>query len=376
MKNIALCLLLAGIGCKVATPESPPAKPQYQSEKITVPAAHAKEPVRKDFSLELADDYLEKGAVAWTRKRGCVTCHTTGTYMQVRPALTSIMGKPTPEIHELLIDELAELKQAETAELRKSTKPAQVIYIAAGLAEWDRHVTGQLSGETRSALELMFQIQENDGTWGSLGCWPPLESSAYQEATVAAMAVEAAPGWRNGLEDEKLKQGVVSLHNYLRKTKPPHDYARVLLLWTATKVEGLLTEERREELANVLWSHQLENGGWSLRTFAAPDQWGDGNRAAKLRAEKEFLSPSSDGHMTGLAVLVLREAGVPAEDPRLQKAVRWLLANQRESGRWWTRSLNTDKYHYITYSGTAYPLLALAKCGVLTSKLAPKPKTE
>ena len=80
--------------------------------------------------------------------------------------------------------------------------------------------------------------------------------------------------------------------------------------------------------------------------------------------------------MTGLAVLVLREAGVPAEDPRLKKAVKWLLANQRESGRWWTRSLNTDKYHYITYSGTAYPLLALAKCGVLTSKLAPKPKTE
>ena len=140
MKNIALCLLLAGIGCKVATPESPPAKPQYQSEKITVPAAHAKEPERKDFSLELADDYLEKGAVAWTRKRGCVTCHTTGTYMQVRPALTSIMGEPTPEIHELLIDELAELKQAETAELRKSTKPAQVIYIAAGLAEPRRNM--------------------------------------------------------------------------------------------------------------------------------------------------------------------------------------------------------------------------------------------
>ena len=42
--------------------------------------------------------------------------------------------------------------------------------------------------------------------------------------------------------------------------------------------------------------------------------------------------------MTGLAVLVLREAGVPANDPRLQKGVQWLLTNQRESGRWWTRS--------------------------------------
>ena len=73
--------------------------------------------------------------------------------------------------------------------------------------------------------------------------------------------------------------------------------------------------------------------------------------------------------MTGLAVLVLREAGVPAKDARLQKAVQWLLANQRASGRWWTRSLNTDKFHYITYSGTAYPLLALVKCGALPAGL-------
>ena len=109
----------------------------------------------------------------------------------------------------------------------------------------------------------------------------------------------------------------------------------------------------------------MADGGWSIRTFAAPDQWGSGNRAVKLRSESGFLKPASDGHMTGLAVLVLREAGVPAKDARLQKAVKWLLSNQRESGRWWTRSLNTDKYHYITYSGTAYPLLALMRCGAL-----------
>ena len=41
------------------------------------------------------------------------------------------------------------------------------------------------------------------------------------------------------------------------------------------------------------------------------------------------------------------------------KSIEWLQKNQRESGRWWTRSLNTDSWHFITYSGTAYPLLAL-----------------
>ena len=346
------------------------AAPQYQSEKITVPAASADEAKLKQFSLAKADHYLEQGAAAWTRKRGCVTCHTTGTYMQIRPELTPILGKPSTEIHELLTGELADLAKQKPADLDKSTKPAQVIYIAAGLAEWDRHVTRKLSAETKTALELMFTIQRKSGTWGSLDCWPPFESSAFQEATVAAMAVAAAPEWRAGLKDEKLKQGVAALQKYLRETAPPNDYGSVVLLWTAARMPDLLSEKRRAELIELLWKHQREDGGWSIRTFSAPEKWGRGNRAAKLRAEPEFKNPPSDGHMTGLAVLVLREAGVSAKDPRLQQGIQWLLANQRESGRWWTRSLNTDKAHYITYSGTAYPLLALMKCGVLLRKSA------
>lgn len=111
--------------------------------------------------------------------------------------------------------------------------------------------------------------------------------------------------------------------------------------------------------------HQREDGGWSIRTFAAPEARGNGNRAENLRSEAEFGNPASDGHQTGLAVLVLRDAGVPADEPRIKKAVEWLLTSQRASGRWWTRSLNRDRQHYITFSGTAYALLALAKCDAL-----------
>ena len=64
----------------------------------------------------------------------------------------------------------------------------------------------------------------------------------------------------------------------------------------------------------------------------------------------------------------VRCGGVPAGGQGIQAAVKGLLANQRESGRWWTRSLNTDRYHFIPYSGTAYPLLALAKCGKLPAQ--------
>jgi squalene-hopene/tetraprenyl-beta-curcumene cyclase len=69
--------------------------------------------------------------------------------------------------------------------------------------------------------------------------------------------------------------------------------------------------------------------------------------------------------MTGLAIIALRKSGLPATDPRIQRGVRWLLTNQRASGRWWTRSLNRDGWQFITYSGTLYPLLALAMCNAL-----------
>ena len=127
--------------------------------------------------------------------------------------------------------------------------------------------------------------------------------------------------------------------------------------------------EKAEERREARYAEQAD-GGWSLRQFAEPEQWGKGNRAKKLRAEPEFAAPASDGHQTGLAIIVLRESGLPASDARIQSGVKWLLANQRVSGRWWTRSLNTDGPHYITYSGTAFPLLALQMCDALPKETA------
>ena len=35
---------------------------------------------------------------------------------------------------------------------------------------------------------------------------------------------------------------------------------------------------------------------------------------------------------------------------------------QRQSGRWFTRSMWKDSRHYITHTGTAYAIVALAMC--------------
>lgn len=346
-------------------------KPQYEIGSVKIAAASADEPKLDQISVPLALDYLEHGAQAWNTQRKCVTCHTNGIYMTVRPALTEKLGKPNEANRDFFVETLKQLETMEPEKLKQSTRPAQVIYLAAGLAEWDKYVTKATSPEADRALRLMLGIQTEAGTWGTLDCWPPYESDAFHEATVAAMAVAAAPDWLSSIRDDAALNGKVELlRTYLRTQPPPHDYGRVLLLWASSRMPDLLSPDQRASLIELVFKHQRPDGGWSIRTFAAPEAWGKGNRADRLKAEPDHANPASDGHQTGLAIIVLREAGVPADDPRLQKGIAWIKSNQRISGRWWTRSLNTDSWHFITYSGTAFPLLALSHCNALPDTIA------
>jgi len=353
MKILPLFLLIAS----AAFAANPP-KPQYSHGDITIPPASADEPRRAEFSAALAEDYLHRGALAWKGAKDCVSCHTTGLYMQARPALAPFLGAPDPEMRAFFAEKLDACSKLPRETRLKGTHPAQEIYLALGLAEWDAQMAKKISPETERALAAMFELQLDSGTWGSANCWPPYESDAYHLAATAALAVANAPGWQPTANVERLK-------NYLRTTNPPHDYGRVLLLHAASRMKDLLSAAQRDELIAMIFKHQRADGGWSLRTFAAPEAWGGGNRAEKLKGEPDFADPASDGHMTGYAIVVLREAGVPADDVRIRRGIAWLKSNQRESGRWWTRSLNTDAMHFITYSGTAFPLLALAMCDEL-----------
>jgi squalene-hopene/tetraprenyl-beta-curcumene cyclase len=362
---LGICLVVAADEKKVENPH------QYQFESITISPATADEPKLERVSVRKALDYLEQGALAWNGSRKCVTCHTNGTYMVIRPALTNRAGVPNEQMRKHFVASLDQFGQKTLEEQQQSVAPAQAIYMAAGLAEWDAHVTKHLSPETERALALMFSLQLESGTWGSVDCWPPYESSAYHLATVAAMAVGTAPEWLARLGDEKLTVGAERLKEYLRREVPSQDYDRTLLLWAAARLPGLLENDARQKLIEMVFEKQRHDGGWSIRSFGEPEQWGRGNRADKLRAEADFANPPSDGHQTGLAVIVLRESGVPAGDPRIQKGVQWLATNQRASGRWWTRSLNTENFHFITYSGTAFPLLALSLCDALPAAEPP-----
>jgi hypothetical protein len=193
---------------------------QYQFEAISVPKATADEPVRAACRSRRRRSIWSMVLRPGTDSAKCVSCHTNGTYMTIRPLLSKTLGPPDGANRVFFAEQLQKLQAKPLDRLKQSTRPAQVIYIAAELAEWDASVGGSLSPETETALELMFRIQTEEGTWGTLDCWPPFESDAWHEATVAAMAAAAAPGWIAKVQaspDSPTAAGLEKLRQYLRE---------------------------------------------------------------------------------------------------------------------------------------------------------------
>ena len=118
---------------------------------------------------------------------------------------------------------------------------------------------------------------------------------------------------------------------------------------------GRAALERYIAALKELLALQRADGGWSLPAFA---DW------KGAHGQPNDTTRPSDGYATGLVVYVLRQSGMGAGKEPLKRGVAWLKANQRESGRWYTRSLNADRAHYTTNAGTAFALMALKACGV------------
>ena len=101
---------------------------------------------------------------------------------------------------------------------------------------------------------------------------------------------------------------------------------------------------------------QRRDGGWGKDSEV--EGWDGHKRKDESKQELE----KSDGYGTGFVAYVLRQGGVPASDDRLKRAISWLKTNQRESGRWFTRSPTRDSRHVISDAGTAFAVMAIDAC--------------
>jgi squalene-hopene/tetraprenyl-beta-curcumene cyclase len=245
----------------------------------------------------------------------------------------------------------------------------QSVWRAAGLAEWDRHMTGKLSESTDRALRDMLTRQSSHGGFLVTGeVEIPHVTTDFELSLKAMRAVVAAPGWLGNLRDESLLNRIENLKTFLRDSRPRNDYERVLRLELCAIMPELVSSKERDASMKLLREHQKTDGGWSTRSMSETRNWSDhvSDKVIQLiESQPDAADPASDPYMTALAIVLLRENGVLADDTGIQRGIAWLKREQRASGRWWMQSLYRGNYQFITYIATCQALKALALCGEL-----------
>lgn len=348
---VAAGLVLAGAGLKAAptSPESPPGYGAVAEAPVLPPppVASADEPFAKALSAQKAAEYLDTVGVNWVHQNKCGTCHTSYAYMMGRP----VLGKVTSPALEQEVRTFFDQRVAE-----RSSRPAlpHALILAAVLSINDAEHHQGLMPSTREALDRVWELQGDDGAWEYPKVFysPPL-GDPYYGAVMAAIGVGQAPD--HYADTPQAREGMARLRRWLASHKAPSLHHKTMLLWASLKEPALMTRADRKATIAELLALQHPDGGWALPALGA---WNRRDGGAN-----DIHAPS-DGYATGLVVYVLHQAGLGVRDPVIARGVAWLKSNQRESGRWFTKSINTDdKGHLISNIGTAFAVMALASCG-------------
>ena len=315
-------------------------------ENVVSPGPNrADEPFAEEFSMQEAVRFLDSAALAWQKQRKCFSCHSNYAFLIARPAVTHEVSA-----HEQ-IREAAEYLATHPRKTRY--QPTEAVMVASVLAQNDAATTGKLHPATRFALDRMWDFQREDGGWTWLDDnEPPSEIEEHYGVTMAAIGVGVAPDKYS--DTPAAKKGLEKIREYLRNNPPANMHHRAMKMLASLGVDGIMTEAERKGVIKDVFALQKPDGGWNLATLGTNWKRSDGT-------PQDY--DTSDGYGTGFVIYALRTAGVPADDPRIKKGIRWLKTHQRASGRWFTRSMDKDSRQYITHSGTAYAILALAACG-------------
>jgi squalene-hopene/tetraprenyl-beta-curcumene cyclase len=339
MGKLALILVSLAVAAPVLSADEPITPKTYPSDN------KPDEPLAKQFSLAQATRFLDAAAVSWHKEKGCFSCHTNFAYLYARPLLSA--KAPAHDEVRKALEDMVSVRWQE----KGPRWPAEVVASAAALAFNDAHTTGKLHPLTKTALERMWTLQRQDGGFDWLKCnWPPMEIDDHYGVTLAALAVGLAP--EDYSKSPAAQKGLDQLRAYLAKNPPQNLHHNAMILWVATYLDGFADTPQRQATIKELLAKQRPDGGWNSASLG---NWKRGDKK-----EQDF--ETSDGYATGFTIYLLRRAGVPAEDVAIGRGLAWLKANQRESGRWFARSLNRDNKHYLSHVGTAFAVMAIASC--------------
>ena len=313
----------------------------------------ADEPVATVFSAVSAARYLDTASLHWQKSRNCAACHTNMGYLFARPALDSVL-KDSGEVRKLFEEYVTDRWPKQPPRNIQET-----VVVAAGLAFNDLQTTGSLHPTTRQALRVMWDFQRDDGgwTWRNDG-FPPTEYDEHYGVTLAALAAGIAPD--GYAASDEAQPGLARIRDFLKNNPPLSLHHRAMIAW-ASMPRRRLDEAAKNERKTLdeLLAIQRPDGGWSTPGLLA--DW----KGLERTDGKPHDTKTSDAYATGVVIVIARQLGAPADAPRLQRGIDWLLKNQRVSGKWFTRSPAKDSQHYFSNFGSAFAVLALQSCNRL-----------
>jgi squalene-hopene/tetraprenyl-beta-curcumene cyclase len=381
---LAACLLAGIVGVyrhtelSAAKSRDPKTTSTHLDQPATVTAGSWNQKSAAAYLDQRVGWWMEWPRAARDHETFCVSCHTAVPYALSRPLLRKALGeKATSPNERKLLDNVtkrvrlwkevapfysdADRGVYKTVESRGTESVLNALILANNDSQ-----SGQLSNDTRTALDNMWAEQQTAGDKKGAWLWlrfanEPWEAddSDYYGATLAAVAVGTAPG--NYRAKPEIQNNLKLLREYLnRECAAQTTINRVVLLWASVKLPGLLQAETQKAIITELLGKQQPDGGWSLSSLVGSWKRNDGTpQEAK-----------SDGYATGLITFTLLQTGLSREDPQQKQALAWLANNQNKTqGFWPAYSLNKTEEHHLTPStarfmndaATAYAVLALAE---------------
>lgn len=346
----------------VATSTGKAASPAYDQAPVdwdayqkmwlkNFPRATPDEPVLGLYSEEKAKVFLDKASLKWARQNRCGTCHTTVSYLMARPLIGNASDRAAWYEVRGTVSEFATESVAKHSPIAAFFAAST----AAALTVGDAAIGRPLQPDTRALFNYLWASQASDGAWDTPqggGMLPFLERDRPYFALMVALAIGYAPG--RYYEDSSARAGFAKLQKFIRSNPPSSIHDKAVLLWASVRTPGLLDAEERAAYAQSLLALQKEDGGWALPSFGSwPRHDGAPNEPGS----------DSDGYATSVAALVLCQQGYGTKDAPIRRAVTWIRQHQRVSGRWYTRSLYSDRFqNYLSNMATAYAVMALSSC--------------
>src|SRR5215472_16900529 len=285
-----------------------------RSEGVAADPDKPETKIANSWDPKAAAAYLDRRQLWWMEwpraqrdhETFCVSCHTAVPYALSRTALRTALAEQAPSPNERrLLDNVTKrvrlwkelepfYKDADRGPYKSvESRGTESVLNALILSSRDAQ-SGQLSNDAHTAFENMFAEQQIAGKQKGAWLWlrfknEPWEAddSDYFGATLAAVAIGIAPGNYRATPEVQTRRKL--LREYLdREFAVQTTINRVLLLWAAAKLPGLLEPNRQKAIIAELLEKQHVDGGWSLASLS-----GDWKRADGTSQET-----MSDGYAT------------------------------------------------------------------------------